>query len=485
MIRTGTLTVGAALLVAGCSATHTPDPGLGPAWARTWYGVIRAERLAPPVASRLVAYAASGLYAGLAAADPALPNLDGTLNGIPSFPRATRVGELDGTIMAVVAERVIMDSLLLEALPTTRASLAQLADSLIGARVTAGIGERLRARSDSVGRLIGMAVVAWSRTDGFAETRGRPYRPPVGPGLWVNDSTTSTYATQSISGVSEQVSPTNPANALRSGGAANAGDRSLILSRAKPADVSTLMAVNMAGASEPYWREVRPFALEKWDACAVPSPPPYSTSRDSELYRDAMEVVRVKAALTRDQSDIAYYWADNAGESGTPVGHWLSIASQMVSERGLPADRGAHLLLATAVSQADAFIASWGYKYHFNLIRPRTYIRRVIDPAWEPLIPTPPFPEYPSGHSTQSAAAATTIAALIPDGPFTDSTSISLGHAARRFATFREAANEAGRSRIYGGIHFPVGDLSGRALGTCIGEKVAARLPRIAVGPAE
>ena len=132
-------------------------------------------------------------------------------------------------------------------------------------------------------------------------------------------------------------------------------------------------------------------------------------------------------------------------------------------------------MMLTAVAQADAFIASWGYKYAHNLLRPRMYIRRVIDPEWEPLIPPPPFPEYPSGHSTQSAAAATTLAGVLGDGAFDDSTSISLGHAVRRFPSFMAAAEEAGMSRIYGGIHFEVGTRSGRDLGICIGQRVLAR----------
>jgi membrane-associated phospholipid phosphatase len=471
-----------AVSLASCAPAPAADPGLPAVWARTWYGAIRVERLAPPVASRLVAYAATGLYAGLAAADPALPVLTGALNGIPELPRAAKRGDVDPTITAAAAVRVIMDSLLLEALPTTRASLARLADSLVASRMTAGVGGSHRDRSIEIGRQVGLAIVEWSRTDGFTATRGRPYKALVGPGLWINDSPVSTYSTQSISGVSEQVTPDNPANQMRSGGAGNSSDRGLILSRAKPSDVRTLLPVNMAGASEPYWHEVRPFAIERWDSCPIAEPPPYSTSPASALYKNAKAVMDTKASLTDAERDIAYYWADNAGESGTPVGHWLSIASQMIAERGLAADAGSHLLMATAVSQADAFIASWGYKYKFSLLRPRTYIRRVLDPAWEPLIPTPPFPEYPSGHSTQSAAAAVTIAAFIPDGPFTDSTSVSLGHTARQYEAFLDAAVEAGRSRIYGGIHYPVGDSSGRALGVCIGEQVATRLPRIGAG---
>jgi membrane-associated phospholipid phosphatase len=357
-------------------------------------------------------------------------------------------------------------------LPTTRAALGRLADSLAAARVQTGVPEATRTRSDSLGRGIGLAIVAWSRSDGFDSTRGRPYVPPVGPGLWVNDAPPNTFATQNLSGASELVVLDNPANQLRAG---NSSDRGLILSRPKRATVKTLPAVNMSGMSEPYWGQVRPFVLARWNECPVPEVSTYATDTGSTLYKDAKAVYDTKAKLTPEERTIALYWADNAGESGTPVGHWISIASQVARQRRLSAEDAARLMVFTAAAQADAFIASWGYKYEYNLIRPRMYIRRLIDSTWEPLIPTPPFPEYPSGHSTQSAAAAAVLTALAGDVAFDDSTSITIGHAVRRFPSFRAASEEAGISRIYAGIHFPAGNLGGRALGQCIGEKVVAR----------
>src|SRR5207237_696031 len=157
-------------------------------------------------------------------------------------------------------------------------------------------------------------------------------------------------------------------------------------------------------------------------------PPPYATDTTSVLYRDALSLAETRRRITPEQREVALFWADNAGESGTPVGHWLSIAGQMVSEKHLDAPQAARLMLTTSVGMADAFIASWGYKYRYTLIRPRTYIRRVIDSTWEPLIPTPPFPEYPSGHSTQSAAAAAAMTALLGTASFEDSTGLSIGH---------------------------------------------------------
>ncbi len=458
--------------VAGLSACTRPDPTdprLVPQYVHALYGTIRVEQLSAPVASRLTAYASVALYAGLAAVRPEMPRLQGAVQGLPTLPTAEQPQDYDATIVAVATERVVLDSLLREALPTTRSALTRLADSLIAHRRTQGVAPAVQERSVAFGTRVGMALVQWAAADGFAGTRGRPYAPPVGPGLWANDAPAALYSTQNLSGASQFIALDNPANHQRSG---NLSDRALILSRPKSASTKTLPAANIAGVTEPYWRELRPFVLTAWNQCAIAAPPAYSSDTLSELARDARTVRDTKRQLTAEEREIALYWADNAGESGTPVGHWLSIASQMISERHLTTNQAAQLVLATALAQADAFIAAWGYKFQYNLLRPRMYIRQQLDPTWEPLIPTPPFPEYPSGHSTQSAAAATTITALLGATPFADSTSVSLGHAVRRFASFDAASEEAGRSRVLGGIHYPIGNTAGRELGRCIGAQV-------------
>lgn len=463
----------AAILLAGCRRSPDTDPRVVSEWMHTMYGAIRVERLSPPVAARLMAYVSTALYSGLAAATPKMPSLAGELNAFPELPRAERPADHDPTITAVAAERVVIDTLLREALPTTRAALARLADSLAQARVTLGVSPAVRARSESLGQRIGLAIVAWSHGDGFDSTRTLPaWVAPAGDAYWVNDAPATIYASQNESGASEFVALNNPANMLEAG---TVSDRGLILNRPKRPG-KTLPPVNMAGMSEPYWGRLRPFVLRRWDECPTPEPPPYATDSGSTLYRDADEVRSTGVNLTPEQRAIALYWADNAGESGTPVGHWLSIASQMVSERRLPADAAARLVVLTSVAQADAFVASWGYKYARSLIRPRQYIRRVIDSTWEPLIPTPPFPEYPSGHSTVSSAAAAVLTAALGNVAFDDSTGLTIGNAVRRFDSFTAAAREAGQSRVYGGIHFPYGNLGGRALGECIGTKVVERL---------
>ena len=469
-----------ALAVAsGCgtlsSDSSRSDPAFISAWIRTLYGAVRVERLTPPVASRIAAYASVALYSGIAAVHHDLPPLDGELNGMPDLPRVDAADSkyYDAAVVAVSAERVVMDSLFREALPTTSSALSRLADSLVKSRADDGLSQRTLAKSDSLGRAIGLKVVAWSNTDGFDTTRVLAFSPAVADSLWINDSPVSNFTTQNLSGASEFISLSNPNNKQSSD---NASDRGLILSRPKTSGGNTLPAVDMSGATEPHWGEIRPFAIVSWRECALAPPPRYTRDSLSDLYRNAREVMNTKRALTADQRLIALYWADNPGETGTPVGHWLSIAGQMISERNLSTNDAARLLVATAVAQADAFIAAFGYKYHYMGIRPRTYIKRVIDSSWEPLISTPPFPEYPSGHSTQSAAASAAMTAVLGVHPFTDSTSVSLGHAVRSFTSFHAASEEAGESRVFGGIHFPSGHVAGQTLGTCVGNLVVERL---------
>lgn len=122
-----------------------------------------------------------------------------------------------------------------------------------------------------------------------------------------------------------------------------------------------------------------------------------SCDREGCQRKDAGEVHALRAKLGAEQRTIALYWADNSGESGRPAAHWISIASQMVSQRGLSAVESARLMVVTAVAQADAFTASWGYKYELSTIRPRPFIRRTIDSTWERLIPNPQFPSTRRG----------------------------------------------------------------------------------------
>jgi len=455
----------------GCRAAPPPvDARILTGWMRAQYALVRAERLSPPVASRVFAYGAAALYEGVAAGSPRLRSLAGQLNGLSALPRPEPRGRYDWAIVAASAETTLLKVLFKEGLPATQVAITQLGDSQIAARHASA---PVRDRSTAYGAALGRAIADWAAGDRFSETRGLAWKPPQGRRYWVNTAEPQQYISLSLSAQSEGVSLQNPADTLTAGAAA---ERSLIVSRPKSAGIKTLSALNPTGATEPYWGRLRPFVLTSMDECAPPPPPPYSEAPASEFYRQARAVYDTGSTLTPEQREIALYWADNPGESGTPPGHWLLIGSQLVGELHLDAERTAEMLVLTSVAMADAFISCWHEKFSWSLVRPVTYVRRVMDPRWHTLISTPPFPEYTAGHAVQSGAAAGVLTALFGDRPFADSTHVSIGRPVRRFASFRAAADEAAQSRLYGGLHYPISLQNGLAQGDCIARKVVERI---------
>lgn len=181
------------------------------------------------------------------------------------------------------------------------------------------------------------------------------------------------------------------------------------------------------------------------------------------------------ALRTAEQTEIALFWADGAG-TYTPPGHWVAIANQVAAAQGLGGGAAARLLAVLEVALADASIACWDAKYAHGFWRPVTAIREAgadgnpattADPGWTPLLATPNHPEYVSGHSTYSGAAAAVLTAFLGEVPFT-TTGHGLPGVTRGFDGFAEAAAEAGRSRIYGGIHFEFSNQDGQALGRAV-----------------
>jgi hypothetical protein len=472
--RLAALAAAASIASAACARPIPPvDPQFVAEWMRNYYGLIRAERISPPVASRVLAYAAVALYEGLATDTSHLISLAGQLNGLDSLPRPTPGRRYDPVLVALAAEHAVLDTFFVEGLPATKAALATLSDSLEAARLVQGIPDGIRAASRDLGTRIGTAILAWAARDGFDSTRTKPYKPPVGPQYWVNDSRADEYTAQNLSAVSDFVALDNPAAALRPGAAS---ERALAVTSPKSPTIRTLKAVNPTGATEPWWGTLRPFALRAADECSLPPPPDWSTAPSSAFYAGAKEVRDVGRALTDEQREITLYWADNAGQTGTPVGHWLAIGSQLVTQLKLSADQAAEVFVLVTLAQADAFIAAWHEKYSLTRLRPVTYIRRYIDKSWTPAMVTPPFPEFPSAHSDQSAAAATVLTTLLGSVAFDDSTDLAIGHAVRHFASFQAAADEAAMSRLYGGIHYRHSNENGKVQGRCIGRTVIERL---------
>jgi hypothetical protein len=204
---------------------------------------------------------------------------------------------------------------------------------------------------------------------------------------------------------------------------------------------------------------------------------PFSAAPGSPFYAQAVEVMTTTRGLSAEQKAIASFWSDATGFTGTPGGHWISIANQQVRALDVGFERAVKLYALLGIALSDAFISAWDTKYRVLLIRPDTYIARYIDAGWSPYLITPAFPEYPSGHSVGSGAAAEVLTQLLGVAPFTDDTHRDdLALPARSFASYWEAAGEAALSRLYGGIHFRAAIENGLKQGQCVGQVVAGSI---------
>jgi PAP2 superfamily len=413
------------------SAWEPPSPDEAPAdvavaWFDLLYDLVKAEQVAPPPASRIYGVAAVALYEAIVAGSPDHVSLVGQLNDLETLPRAHPHRRYDWPAVANSALARVVRGLF----PSPSAASLQAIHALehqFASALQARLRPRLYARSVWLGQAVAEAVFAWAAADGLAVFDDCPYTPPTGPAFW---------------------QPTPPGY--------------------------------IADPVQPCWGALRPFVLASGAACAPPPPPAYAADPASEFYANAVQVYHTSVTLTEEQRTIAHYWADAPGTTGTPPGHWIAIVSQIARQDGLSLMAAAEGYARVGIAVADAFIACWWAKYRENLLRPVTYIQRLIDAAWLPVIVTPAFPEYPSGHSTQSAAAATVLTDLFGVRAFTDTTHRDHGLvpalAPRVFGSFEAAAAEAARSRLYGGIHYPFGNHNGLTQGRCIGQAILDRV---------
>jgi membrane-associated phospholipid phosphatase len=398
-------------------------------WARLSLELVRhTPTHSPPVASRSFAYLGVTAWEAAVATDPALVTLAGQLTDLDALPKAP--AGLDPAVVMQSALAPVMAELFAHTGPTGQRALAAMTRKL-DERVAEGLDPAVVASSRAYGAELAAAILIWARQDGGAEVvnMGFPmdWSPSTGTGRWV---------------------PTN-------------------------------RVVQQQAPLLPLWGQNRPFAMLPGDTCGLPSPTAWSGHKDSPFYRDALEVAEVTKSLTPEQIAIARFWADDVMLSSTPPGHWVAIALDLLDEQDAPVDRRAEVLARLGVALADAFIGCWDAKFRYDLVRPITYIRGEIDPKFEPLLNTPPFPEYPSGHSVQSGAAEIVMARMFgTEFAFTDNTKADDGLPARSFLSFRAAAEEAGISRLYGGIHFRPAIEDGLDMGRCIGDYAAALVMR-------
>lgn len=252
-------------------------------------------------------------------------------------------------------------------------------------------------------------------------------------------------------------------------------------------------------AVEPNWRIIRPMLVESSDQFMPPPLAHFSTDTSSEFYRLVKEVYAISkdtGAKGEYEKTIAGFWDCNpfaiqtsghmmiGNKKISPGGHWMDIAAIAAGVKGLDFDHTVEAQTLVAVTLMDAFICCWDEKFRSNRVRPETFINRHMDARWQPYLQTPPFPEYTSGHSVISTASAEVLSYLFGSRlDYTDNTEQLWDIKPRSFHSFREAAEEAAISRLYGGIHYRDGVTSGQVQGKAVGEYIVERIKRAGVQP--
>ena len=371
-------------------------------WNNAALDAIRADRTAPPIASRSLAIAHVAIY--------------DAVNGIARTHEPYLVASaVSSSASRVAAASAAAHHALLSLFPSHTATFDTLHDAIL-----AGIPNGPQKTNGVIwGEFVATQIVAARANDGSSAI----VQPPggSGPGVWI---------------------PT------------------------PPAFLPYLL---------PQWGFVAPFAMNSPSQFRPPGPP----ALDSQQYAaDYEEVKQLGAAVgstrTDEQTEIALFWADGAGTE-TPPGHWNSIAQIIGAARGTTLEENSRLFALLNLALADAAICSWDAKYTYHFWRPVTAIA-FAEPQlnWMSFIVTPPFPDYTSGHSTFSAAAATVLPLFFgtEDLPFTIGSDFLPG-VYRSFSTCQDAAEEAALSRIYGGIHFRSASEDGLQAGSSIGEWTA------------
>lgn len=421
--RAALAAVGLAGLEAPSAAAERRFPGadvygaeVPAAWFDLALDLVRTTPgFSPPVASRAFGYAGVALHESVVPAR----SFAGRVNGLtrPSLPA-------DGAYHWPTVANAALAEILRLLVPTApNGGAIERLEQGFGGEAQAMLPSGIYKRSVARGAEVAQHVFDWSKTDGGHEAFRNnfpPYTPPTGPGLWV---------------------PTPPA---------------------------------FSSALQPYWGSNRPFALPNGDFGDPGGPPAYSEAPGSAFHTEAKECYDAVTALTAEQTAIALFWSDDPGQTATPPGHSVSILTQILRRKGASLARAAEAYAKVGMAVADAFISCWRTKYRYNLIRPATYVRRIIDPAWTPLLVTPPFPEYTSGHSVQSGAAAAVLTDLFGELAFTDHTHDARGLPPRSFNSFADAAEEAAVSRLYGGIHFRTAIERGLEQGRAVAARVNA-----------
>jgi hypothetical protein len=397
--------------------------------------VIKHELFPPMIAARIYTYSQIAAYEALNGQTPQYVSLAGQLKNFPEMPKAEDGKEVCLPLAAAKAYFRVGKQLTFSG-----DSMDVEWGKLMAEFKKTGIPKAVAERSIALGDTIGGTVLKWAAGDNYAPSRSMPK-------YTIQQNNPATWR------------PTMP---------------------------------DYADAVEPNWNKIRPLTLDSAAQFKPVRPTPFSADKSSKFYKEAYEVYKTVADSTSERIATAWYWDDNpvatqnAGHFSiirkkiTPTGHWMWITMYACRQHHKNIMETSEAYVKVALGLFDTFISCWDEKYRSEVVRPETYIGQYIEPQWMPIIVTPPFPEYTSGHSCVSGASSTILKEVFGDNTtFTDSTEVQFGLPPRSFKSFDEAAQQAAISRMYAGIHYrpacEVGITQGQAVGKYVLTKIKTR----------
>jgi hypothetical protein len=395
--------------------TNTFSSNVAITWINMQIRLMRASGLGNTPLFRPYAYSGIALYESVVPGMPAFQSVASQLNGLSGLPE-TQHGFAYHWPSAANAALAFMNK---QMFPTASAANKAAIDSLenaLKAQYQDDADAATINRSIAFGKAVAQKVFDWSETDGYKHASD-PYTPPVGVGLWV---------------------PTPPA---------------------------------FAAAATPYWGNLRTIVPGSGNNSQPGPPTAYSTDPSSDFYKMVKRVYDVSQNLSPQDSAQALFWRD---APGTVPAHYLSIFAQTLQKANSSLDVAAYGWVLGGIAPLDASISCWQAKFHYNLVRPITYIRTVLGhPTWNALFATPAHPEYPSAHAIITSAFGDAMTAVFGDNfSLTDHTYDFLGMAPRTFSSFTALGDDGGNSRLFAGIHYQLSIDTGLKQGRTVAQNI-------------
>jgi hypothetical protein len=385
----------------------------------------------PPVASRIYAYISVAGYEAAVNGNRKFISLSKQLHGLDSLPKPDPRKEYCFNLAASHAILTVGKTLV-----TSEGQIEDFHTQLMQEFKDASIPDEVYENSLTYGKQVADKILSWAAKDKYKQTRSlSKYNVLSDDGSW------------------------------------------------KPTPPAYMKAV------EPNWSKLRPFVIDSAPQFKPLPAPEFSAKPASAFYNFALKVRDAGLHLSEEQKAIANFWDCNPFKVNTnghtmfatkkisPGGHWINIAHLACKKANADYVKATETYACLAIVIADSFISCWDEKFRSKVIRPETYINQYIDQNWMPLLQTPPFPEYTSGHSVISVASAKMLTKLFGDNfAFADSTEVPFDIPVRRFKSFNEAAKEAAISRFYGGIHYMPSIVNGMEEGSKIAEFAMQKL---------